>query len=177
MADTDIQDAKAAAIEHSMREQGIATEQKVPADYFGVDGFENVTLPDGVSYVTIRTLTEGHRRKYMNQVNRDVRFQKATGDAVMRMAPGDEKHTLLEMAIVGWNLKQGGTDAPFTPQNLQKFLENTSPRIIDIIDKAVRKLNDWLMADVTSADIQAEIDDLQEQLAKKLDEEAGKASS
>lgn len=180
MAETDtstVEDRRVAAMEENMRAQGVNPYERTPADYFGVDAEETVVLPDEVSFVSIRTLNEGHRRKYLNEVNRDVRFHRATGDAVMRMAPGDEKQTLLKLAITGWNLHRGGQPIPFSPLNLDAFLTTAPPKVIDLIDKRVRKMNDWLMADVTAEDIRAEIADLQEQLAKLEAEEEGKAAS
>lgn len=170
-------DDRVVAMEANMAAQGVATTEKVQADYFGFGEFHSVTLPDGISYIQHKTLNEGDRRKYLNSVNRDVKFQKATGDAIMRIASGDEKQALLRSAIVGWNLSRGGQPVPFNDRTLAEFLEKASPKIIDIIHKDVQRANDWLAADVTVDDIDKEIAELQELRAKKLDEEQGKAAS
>lgn len=179
MSDTafDTDDPRAAAMEEQMRQAGVATHEKVQVDYFGFDETHKCFLPDGVSWVEHRTLNEGARRKYLNSVNRDVKFQKATGDAIMRIASGDEKANLLKSAIVGWNLKKGGAALPFNARTLDEVLDKFPPHIIDIIHKDVQTHNPWLVGDVTLEDIDREIAELQELRQKKVDEEAGKAAS
>lgn len=171
------QEERAATAEANMASQGIATTESVAADYFGFDDIKQVTLPDGVSYVQHRVLNEGQRRKYLNAVNRDVRIQKATGDALMRMSPGDERMQLLKSALVGWNLKKSGIDVPFTDRYLTEFLEKANPRIIDLIEKEVRMANPWLMSELSVEDIDREIKDLTELRERKVEEEEGKAVS
>lgn len=173
----DEQEERALAAEANMAAQGVATHESVAADYFGFDETLRLTLPDGLSYIEHRVLNEGQRRKYLNAVNRDVRIQKATGDALMRMSPGEERMHLLKAAIVGWNLKRGGSDVAFTDRNLTEFLEKANPRIVDLIEKEVRKANPWLMAELSLEDIDKEINDLTELREKKVEEEEGKAVS
>src|SRR5690606_12174048 len=77
--------------EAAMRAAGQPDSTPVQADYFAFDKTEKVMLPDGVSWVEVKVLNEGARRKYLNEVNKEVRLQRATGDAVMRLASGDER--------------------------------------------------------------------------------------
>ena len=151
-------------------------------DYFGFDLTERVGLPDGVSYVDIKALNEGERRKYLNDANREVKVQKRSGDAIMRLATGDERTNLLERAIVGWNFvssngKSGDLQpVAFSPANLKRFLEAADPRVIDHIEKRVREMNKWLVADISVEDIDAQIEDLQQLRADKVLEEEGKGT-
>jgi len=165
--------AAVAAAEASMREAGIPTHERVQADYFGFEEVNRVPLPDGISYVEHRTLTEGQRRKYLNGINRDVVIQKATGDARVAMRPGDERYSLLKVALCGWNLQQGGSPVLFNDRNLEKFLESAPPKVIDVIDKEVRKANAWLIEDMSIEDIEKEIVTLTELRDAKLEEESG----
>ena len=169
--------ARVEAMEANMAAAGIATHEKAPVDYFGFDETHRVVLPDGRSSVDHKTLNEGARRKYLNSVNREVTFQKATGDARMKIASGDEKAALLKAAICGWNLMRSGQPVAFTDRTLGEFLDKASPEIIDIIHKDIQRANPWLTADVTVEDIDKEILELQEARQRKLDEEAGKAAS
>jgi hypothetical protein len=174
MTDTTTPDpAAVAAAEADMRAQGIPTHEHVQADYFGFEEVSRVTLPDGVSYVEHRTLTEGQRRKYLNGINRDVVIQKATGDARVAMRPGDERYSLLKVALCGWNLQQNGQPVLFNDRNLEKFLESAPPKVIDVIDKEVRKANAWLIEDMSVEDIDKEIATLQELRETKLEEDSG----
>lgn len=169
--------APVVAAEAAMRAQGVPTTETAQADYFGFEEVLIIKLPDGVSWVQHKVLNEGARRKYLNSANRDVKFQKTTGDAIMRMAPGDEKHALLTQAIVGWNLARGGKLVAFSKAELEKFLEQSNPKIIDLIHKEVVKANPWLMAEMSPDDIRTEIERLQELLVVAEEREAGKAAS
>lgn len=164
-----------AVIEDAMRADGVSPYQATQADYFGFEELRTLELTDGVSYVQHKILNEGERRKYLNAVNRDVRIQRATGDAVMRMSPGDEKKALLEAALVGWNLQRAGQPVPFTKHSVNEFLDKADPRVIDLIEKEVRKANSWLQAEMSVEDIDREITQLQELRTKKVEEEEGKA--
>lgn len=150
-----------------------APNETVQQDYFGFAETHRCVLPDGVSYIEHKTLTEGDRRKYLNKTNRDVRVEKG-GGATIKMAPGDERAELLKAAIVGWNLQQNGNPVPFCSPALEKFLAAANPRIVDLIEKDIRLKNPWLLADMSSEDIEKEIADLQELLEKVRAEEAGK---
>lgn len=161
------------AAEQAMRDRGEPTTEAVQVDYFGFEETHVVPLPDGKSYIEHKTLTEGQRRKYLNGMNRDVVIERASGNAKMSMAPGDERYSLLSTAITGWNLVRNGNPLPFTKQNLNLFLESAPPRVIDLIDKEVRKANAWLLEDMSLEDLIKERENLDEMIATKEAEEAG----
>lgn len=174
------QEAAHASGEAAMRAQGISDTTPVQADYFGFSETHQVYLPDGVSWIEHQTLNEGARREYLNKVNKEVAIKRLSGDAVMKMQSGDDKHALLESAIVGWNLSRGGQPIPFSKgskgSNLSQFLVMADPKVVDIIEKDVRKHNTWLMADLSVEDIQKQIDDLEEMKSVKIKEEEGNDS-
>lgn len=177
MSDTSLSAEEVASTEAAMEAAGVATTERVQANYFGFEETHKVFFPDGVTYIMHKTLNEGGRRKYLDAVNRDIRLQKTTGDAIMKMQAGSEKHVLLKAAICGWNLLgPKGSELPFTPQNVDKILNEFDPSLIDRIEKDVRKKNVWLMADLSVEDIQKQIDELQEMLETKKKEEEGKDS-
>jgi hypothetical protein len=160
---------------------GSGIDTMVQADYFGVDRTERVILEDGVSYVDVQELDEGGRRKYLNKSNRDIRLERSSGDAHLRMATGDERAILLDLAIFDWNLR---TKDPKTGQfisppcnNLFKsrFLEKASPMVLDKIEKVVRDINPWLMpAEMTVEAIDEQIEELQREREKLVEREEGK---
>lgn len=170
-------------MEDELAPSGIATlsppngEVPLQADYFGFSATRRLTLPDKVSFIDLKVLNEGERRKYLNETNREVRFSKGSGDALMKMRPGDEKNILLKIAIVGWNLTRGGLPMGFNPQGLDLFLNSADPLLVDLIEKEIRSMNPWLLAEMTVADIDREIEQLQEMRKVKVEEEAGKAIS
>lgn len=170
-------DPRQAQIEQAMKDEGVNPFDKVQEDYFGFDESQRIMLPDGVSWVEQKVFNEGQRRKYLNTVNRDVRIAKGSGDAIMKMAPGDERKQLLMAAIVDWNMKRNGEPIPFSTRNLEQFLDVAPPRIVDLIEKEVRKANSWLQADMSVEDIDREIASLEEIRKVKIEEEEGKATS
>lgn len=152
-----------------------ASSVPVQQDYFGADApTYKVFLPDGISYVEHQKLMEGARRQYLNATNRKVRLQRQTGDAVMDMAAGDDRHHLLKTAIVDWNLKSKGEVVPFSKKNLEQFLEKADPSVMDTIEKDIRNRNKWLLADVSIEDIDSQIKELEELRQEKLAEQEGK---
>jgi hypothetical protein len=102
-----------------------------------------------------------------------VRVSKATGDAILSMKSGEENLALLQAAMVGWNLTRGGEPVPFSPGSRDMFLDNTNPRVIDLILKDIRKHNPWLMAELSVEEIDKEIASLQEMREAKVKEEEG----
>lgn len=166
----------------AMEAAGVSTMEFTQDDYFGFDESHQVYLPDGKSYITHQTLNEGARRKYMNSQNREVKLQKVTGDAILKMATGEERLALLKSAITGWNLvrknaKTGQVEAvPFTDSNLNSFLDKANPKVVDLIDADVRKHNPWLTADVTVEEIDKQIEELNKLREEKVAEDEAKKS-
>lgn len=166
-----------ALMEREMERDGIRTQEQVFEDYFGFDEKHRVFLPDEVSWIEFKVMSEGERRHYLNSTNRDVRIAKGSGDAHMSMKPGDERHALLVETIKDWNLHRNGNPVPFNRNNLNEFLEKANPRIVDRIEKEVRKRHPWLMAEMTVEDIDREIENLQEMREIVIKEEEGNVSS
>jgi len=148
-------------------------------DYFGADLTERHTLPDGISFVLLKELDEGDRRAYLNKTNKDIRVERQTGDAHLRIASGDERYYLLEMAIVGWNLvrKNGKTGVieplPFNEKNRKDFLTKSRPGLLDGVEKKIRDMNLWLLpSELTEENIKEQIAELEEQLEKVRERDA-----
>lgn len=170
-------DDRTKAMEHSMRARGEATTERVPVDYFAFDEEYTVILPDGVQSVTHKALNEGARRKYMAVTNKDVKLQRASGDAFLKTAPGEDRAMLLETAIIGWNLIQNGKPFTYSKTNVKTVLETFPPSIIDIIHKDIIKHNTWLLGEMTVEDIDRELVTLQETRERLIEEEAGKVNT
>lgn len=166
-----------ASVLRNMAEAGVPTSVAVQGDYFGFDYTKRIIFPDGVSYMDHKVLNEGARRKYLSKTNKDVRIQSATKDAFLKMQQGEDRIELLKVAIVGWNLVRNGTPVRFESTALDNFFQIADPKLVDFIYKEVTKANPWLLGEMTSKDIQKEIDNLTEMLAVKVAEEEGKASS
>lgn len=164
------------SIEQGLVAAGEATHEPAPVDYFDFDDTETVPLPDGVQWFEIKSLNEGERKRYLNQTNSNVGVSRATGDMNIRTKPGDDKHLLLSMAIVNFHIVKQGQQVKWSEQNLRDVLDKFPPTIIDIVEKAVRMKNPWLLGDVALEDMIKERDNLNDLIEKKQQEEAGKGS-
>lgn len=151
-----------------------------PVDYFATDTTYHIMFPDGIQYVTCKTFNEGARRKYQNAVNKDLTIKKGSGDASMKLATGDERHVLLESAIVNWNVFKGGVPQTFssgTPgSTLSQALDAWPTELIDIIEKEIRKQEKWLRADTTVEDIDEQMEELVKLRKEAVKREAGNAN-
>ena len=155
----------------AMSQAGERTEDYIEPDYFGSDDSYQVALPGSrVQFVVIKVFTEGDRRKYLDRTNRDLKMTK-TGEATLKTTPGSDRYELLKIAILDWHVVRQGQVIPFGGQALEKFLTETSPRVVDHIVKEINKHEPWLLAEMTVEDIEKEIEDLQEMLEVRKKEE------
>lgn len=170
--------------EAAMKAAGVATEEQQYVDYFGFTSEERYFLPDGQQWISFQRMNEGKKREFQKMTSRDLRVQRATGDALMRVDPGLERHELIKLSVTGWNLMQRDPKhpgewraAPFDQSNLRRFLEGADPEIIDGLEKAIRKANPWMMDEMSVEDIDKEIENLQEMRKVAEEREAKKSDS
>lgn len=157
-------------------EHGQEFHQGQPVDYFGFQSTEKFYLPDNVQYIEFEIMNEGKKAKFQKLTTKDLVVQRG-GDARMKMDPAQERHELIRQSVTGWNLYRGGNPVPFSPTNLKDFLELANPKLIEDLEKAIRKANPWLMGEMKSEDIRREIENLEEMLKTAEEREAGEASS
>ena len=152
-------------------------QQVQQADYFSFSSEEVYTFPDGVSQITFAVMNEGKKAKFQRTTQRDLVMERSSGNARIKVDPAVERHALIEESITGWNLKRGGKDVPFNAQSRRDLLELSNPKVIEDLEKAIRKANPWMLADMKSEDIQTEIDNLNEMLVVAKEREAGELVS
>lgn len=153
------------------------TEQTGPqADYFGFQKSERHYLPDGVSWFELTAMNEGQKSKFQKKTSRDLILERGTGNTRMKLDAATERHELITECTINWNLTRNGTPVPFNKVQLGDFLTLTDPKIVEDIEKAIRKLNPWLLAEMSSEDIQREIDNLEEMKQVALERERGESS-
>lgn len=174
-------DAATAATEKAMKDAGVATTESGLVDYFAFSETHTVPLPDGKQFIVHTTLNEGAKKNYQNMQSRDLIIQRTTGDAKMKMIPGDERHALLSQAITDWYLVRivdgSPVEVPFHKRELDKFLLAAPPKIIELVEKDIRAKNPWLLAEMEIEDIDREIANLEEMKRVKIEEDQGKVSS
>lgn len=162
---------------------GIRTEEEVFTDYWGFSDTKNHYLPDGRQYFIIQRMNEGAKAKYQREIRSDITIQRSTGDAKMKADPATERHALLGACVVGWHIlaKDPQTGLPYEvpfshstgKQNFQSWLAGADPRLVESLEKECRKLNPWLLQEMTVADIDKEIENLKEMREAAEKREAG----
>lgn len=151
-------------------------------DYFGFRDIRQWYFPDGRQHIEFKVMNEGDRKQYQSQTRADLEVVRSTGNARMSMNPAEERHILLGTSITGWHLVQKTPQGVFKPvafskQTLSAWLLQADPRIIDQLEKEIRKANPWLMQDMTVADIDKELDSLREMREVAVKREQGEAGS
>lgn len=148
----------------------------VQADYFGFQETHKHYLPDGISFFEFITMNEGAKAKYQKSTSRDLVLERTSGNARMKVDPATERHELIQSCVIGWNLTRNGEPVTFNRVQLGDFLVFASPRIVEDLEKAIRKVNPWLLAEMTVADIDREIDNLREMREVAEERERGETS-
>lgn len=141
-------------------------------DYFGIPSKQRHIFPDGISYVEFQPMNEGAKAKFQKATSRDLIIERQSGNARTSVDPATERHELLLASIVDWNLKRGQNTINFSDRALRDFLQLGDPKIIEDIEKSIRKANPWLLNDLSVEDIDKEIENL-----KELRVEAEKAAA
>lgn len=139
-------------------------------DYFGFDEYGEYVLPDGKQKIIFKKLNEGERQKYESATQNDVRFNRRTDDAAIKIDASVARTALIETSVTGWNLvrKDNGkwrhvTFSKGTPgSELSKWLKEADPKIINDLHKAITKANPFLQEDMTIEMVDEEIKRLQE---------------
>lgn len=160
---------------------GAEVEYASYVDYFGFDETHKYTLPDGRQYIEFKALTEGQRARYESATSRDIRFNRRTDDAAIKMDAASDRRALIEASVVGWNMWRVRNDQPEpvafsnngTPGcSLNQWLNGANPRFVNELVAAIRKANGWMSEDMSSEMIREEIARLQELLAQAEEREA-----
>lgn len=146
-------------------------------DYFGFSHVETHYLPDGITFVELQAMNEGDKAKFQKSTQRDMVLEKGSGNARFKMDPAAERHALLETSIKGWNFQRGGQPIPYTQASFRDFIRLADPEIIEKIELAIRKLNPWLLAELTVEEIDKQIDELKEMREVAEKRESGEGSS
>lgn len=118
-------------------------------------------------WIIFESMNEGRKAEYQKRTNRDIRVQNTTKDIKMNMDPAADRHALLELSIVDWRLLRtvnGKVETvPFSKAALKNFLNVADPSLIQKLEKAIRDKNEWMRAELSIEEIDAEIENLREQ--------------
>lgn len=159
-------------MEDSVQQEPMLDGERQYIDYFGFSEEKTWYLPDGKQYMTFKVMSEGDKARFQKKTQRDVIVERG-GNARMKMDTADERHELIKTCVTGWNLYRGGQPVPFTDHNMRDWLTLTNPRLVEDLEREIRKANPWLLGEMTSEDIRKEIDNLEEMYKTALERERG----
>lgn len=137
--------------------------QEVYADYFSFQETVKHYLPDGKQYFEFEVMNEGSKAKFQRKTSRDVKVDSRSRDIHLTADTASDRHELIRATVKDWFLVRGGSPVPFSTRALDDLLVLANPRIIEDLEKAIRKANPFLLGDATVEDIDKEIESLQQQ--------------
>jgi hypothetical protein len=153
-------------------------------DYFGFDDFHTFTLPDGKQWFKFKVMNEGDRAKFQRLTNKDIKINRTSQDAIIATDVAAERHMLITQSVVDWymlaRMEPGAAPQPvgFSLSagkiNLQVWLAKANPKIVDDLELAIRQANPWMQADMTTDEIDKEIQRLNELRDEVTKREASK---
>lgn len=147
-----------------------------PVDYFAFSQTHKFYLPDNVQYIEFIKMNEGAKKKFQDTTSSDMVLERRSGDARVSVKQGTQRHELIKSCVVDWHMLRGGQPVQFSKVQLGDFLELADPAIVEGLEREIRKINPWLLGEISSEDIRKEIRNLEEQLEIAEKREAGEAS-
>lgn len=149
-------------------------------DYFGFEETKKWYFPDGKQFIEFKVMNEGEKARFQKLTNSDIVVERGTNNARLKVDAAAERHALLQTSVVGWNLYRQGKPVPFsngTPgSTFMQWLTNTNPKLVEDLEREVRKSNPWLMDEMSVEDIDKEMANLQEMREAAVKREAEKKS-
>ena len=152
--------------------------ESLQVDYFGFEDTGEFTFPDGISKIWFKAMNEGERSRFQRATNRDVQLERQTGNARVKTDPAGERFELIMASVTNWNLQRKNQQngrmepVPFSTggpgSELGKWVLRANPKLVDALEEAIRKVNPWLVSDMSLEDIDREMDRLRELREEKV---------
>jgi glucan phosphorylase len=155
-------------------------------DYFGFDDTFKYFLPDGKQYIEFRAMNEGQRAKYEKKTSRDIRFNRRTDDAAIKVDAAEDRHALIIESVIGWHMvrknKAGKWEpVPFsvgTPgAEFEKWLQKANPQLVNDLYGAITRANPWMSAEMSVEMIDEEITKLEQLRTDAVERQAKEKDS
>lgn len=150
---------------------------KQQQDYWGFYQTERFVFPDGVTYLEIKAMNEGDKQKFQKTTQRDMVLEKGSGNARFKIDAGIERRELLRASVTDWNFIRGEQAIPFSERIFLQWLDVADPTLVEKIEVFIRKLNPWMLADLSVEEIDRQIEELNELRAVAEERERGEESS
>jgi len=157
--------------------------EQIVADYWGTDEFFRYHFPDGLEhtdpkhqYIECKVMNEGEKSKFQKLTNTDLTVNR-DNTAKVKVDPVAERHTLIKVSVVGWNMFKGGEPVGYSPQLVDKWLTVAPPKIVEELERKIRLSNPWMQAEMTLEGIDEELERLYELRKQVAERNAGEAGS
>lgn len=151
-------------------------------DSFSFGGTDRWYFDRDKQWVEFKKLTEGDRVKYERLTNKDLTFNRASGDARIKVDQGGDRKQLIKIAATDWAIYSKNPTTgrwerqSFNQAMLDSWLDVTDPSLVEGLDEAIRKFNPWLTdADESVEDIEKAIEELEERKRQKILRDATKS--
>ena len=167
--------------QQNMVAAGERIEDTVYVDTFSFDYTEEYELPGtGGQVIYFKRLTEGKKADFQKLTNGDVRIQRNTGDAKMKMDPAAERHELIRQSVCDWTLVQRNhkgeiARVKFDSSALKTWMEKTDPKFVQGLEKAIREKNEWMRSEITVEGIDEQMEELRQRRAALIKDQAKKS--
>lgn len=159
-------------------------------DYFGFSEELRYVLPDGLQWISFARMNEGQRAKYEARTSRDIKFNRRTDDAAIRINASEDRHAVIRESVTGWhmmrrnrsnqrlepvafdsngNITEGG---PF-----MQWLRQADPVIVNDLYLAIQRANPWMNSEMTVEMIDEEIARLEKVRKDTAEREAAQKNS
>jgi len=157
-------------------------------NYWGTEEEFVFTLPDGKQNFTIKPLDEGGKTLFQKMTNKGIRVNQKTQDAHLDIDPASERHTLIKNSVIDYTLMvptfHAGTQKikswdkhPFSKKSLEQWLEKANPKTVQELELFIRTKNPWMQDNMSTKEIDTEIDRLLELKKQASEREVGEADS
>lgn len=149
----------------AMAANGVSNDVPIEADYYGYAGTERWYFPDRKQYIEFKKMTEGMRRDYQKQTNHSVVLERNSGNARMGVDPAGDREALINISVVDWYMLRNGEPVLFKNSQFgfKKWIIDANPTFVEDLERAIRKANPWMAAEMTSEAIREQIEQLEEQ--------------
>lgn len=157
-------------------------------DYFGFDEIKKHFLPDGKQWIAFKPMNEGARAKYEAKTSRDIKFNRRTDDAAIRVNTADDRHEVILASVCDWHMVRrtvngwepvafdaGGKVTP--GGTFAQWMAKADPKLINDLHQAIVRANPWMTSEMTVEMVDEELARLTQLRSELVEREAAEKNS
>lgn len=157
--------------------------RNAPKNFWGTSESKNIYLAgDSEQFFVVKKMNEGDKTKFQKLTNQDMVVDR-NNEARVKVDPAAERHGLINSSVIDWHIYEfplDGSDpylCQFSKQQLKLWLENADPKVVADLEHEIRLYNPWMLNEMPIEELDREIDRLEDMKKRKIEQEAGEASS